>query len=163
MYIYIYIGGLGELVRLVWPPGPGNRFLFRLWLPFVRAWRARRSCVCVCETCLLNAGADLSRVVLLLAAGLWAIVVAIRMGFNYFYMLFVGSSCLFVVERMGFKAWVIELEWQCMGFKEVCFKSLANGNYRNGTRLKPIQISSKYQCGWDNVRPCVWMKQCETM
>ena len=59
------IGGLGELVRLVRPPGPGNRFRFRLRLRFVRAWRARRSCVCVCETCLLNAGADLSGVVLL--------------------------------------------------------------------------------------------------
>ena len=37
MCIYIYIGGLGELVRLVRPPVTGRSALFRLRFRFVRA------------------------------------------------------------------------------------------------------------------------------
>ena len=43
IYIYIYIGGLGELVRLVRPPVTGRSASFRLRFRFVRAVRAVRA------------------------------------------------------------------------------------------------------------------------
>ena len=42
-YIYIYTGGLGELVRLVRPPVTGRSASFRLRFRFVRAVRAVRA------------------------------------------------------------------------------------------------------------------------
>ena len=40
MYIYIYIGGLGELERFILPPVTGRSASFRLRFRFVRAVRA---------------------------------------------------------------------------------------------------------------------------
>ena len=41
-FIYIYIGGLGELVRFIRPPVTGRSASFRLRFRFVRAVRAVR-------------------------------------------------------------------------------------------------------------------------
>ena len=43
VYTYVYIGGLGELVRLVRPPVTGRSASFRLRFRFVRAVRAVRA------------------------------------------------------------------------------------------------------------------------
>ena len=68
-YLCIFIGGLGELVRLVRPPVTGRSALFRLRFRFMRAVRAeravravrageaRRSCEGVCvKTVVLSLG-----------------------------------------------------------------------------------------------------------
>ena len=43
IHAYMYIGGLGELVRLVRPPVTGRSASFRLRFRFVRAVRAVRA------------------------------------------------------------------------------------------------------------------------
>ena len=68
----------------------------------------RGEAVCACETCLLNAGADLGKLSSGLAAGFRAIFHARHVGFKCFSSHLLGLSCLFVVLRMGFNDSMIE-------------------------------------------------------
>ena len=46
LYMYIYIGGLGELVQFIRPPVTGRLASFRLRFRFVRAVRASEAKLC---------------------------------------------------------------------------------------------------------------------
>ena len=99
IYIYICIGGLGELARLARPPGTGKSILICLCV-----W-ARRSCVGACGPLSLSLGLPGARIDVRVRSSFRSSFVHRRMGFNSFWH-FLCRFCLFVLLC----AWVLTSE-----------------------------------------------------
>ena len=135
--LYIHIGGLGELVRLVRPPVTGRSASFRLRFRFVRAVRvgrageARRGEAAWPSVCrpLSYRWAFLELGSTRLPSSRRRYFQRRRIGFNEMCTCF-GALCWFVdANSMGFKILKKMHAVTCMGFKRYPLKTHANSKW----------------------------------